>query len=128
VAVGALSGQGTPNRASLLQIAAPHAHGAFRPWAEINPGDARRLKVEQGGWVHVSSELGRTTLPARISAGVRPGTVAIPWAPAAAGGGRYARFWRAGAEALVNDSLCADGYRGAYGLPVRVRRSRGVSA
>ncbi len=128
IPLGTLIGQGTPNRATLLQLAAPRVRGAFGPWAELNPIDAERLSVGPGCWVRLRSAFGETELPVRIWAGVRPGTVAVPWALAAGGGGRFARSWQRSAEMLAGAAFSASGYRMASGFPVHVQRATGVSA
>jgi anaerobic selenocysteine-containing dehydrogenase len=123
VAVGVLRGRGTPNRPSLLQIAAPHVQGAFRPWAEINPKDAARLGIANGERVRIASETGTVVLTTRFSDGVRPGTVAVPWAPGAGGTDRSSSGWVPSAEVLSSGTRSAlVGARLARGLVVQVRR------
>ncbi|RME48700.1 MAG: hypothetical protein D6795_12595 [Deltaproteobacteria bacterium] len=100
VPVGAFAGRGTPNRPSLLEIAAPHVHGAYRVWAEFHPQDATRLGIEEGAAVTLSNGKAQIVASARITAGIRPGTVAVPFAPTAGGEGRFAAKWGPGAEAL----------------------------
>ena len=123
IAIAVLRGRGTPNRPSLLQIAAPHVGGAFRPWAELNPKDAKELGVAWGDPVRVASEHGAVVLPARVWDGVRPGTVAVPWAPAAGGTDRNSLGWQPSAEVLAAGTRSAlVGARLARGLLVQVRR------
>lgn len=99
--VGVLHGRGTPNRPSLLALAAPHVRTAFHPWAELNTVDAARLGVESGGRVRIASEHGEVIVAVRVTPGVRPGSVALASAPAAGGAGRYAKNWKSGAERLM---------------------------
>jgi menaquinone reductase, molybdopterin-binding-like subunit len=125
-AVAVLRGRGTPNRPSLLQVAAPHVLGAFRPWAELNPKDAEKLGVEAGQLVRVASEYGAVVLTARLWEGIRPGTVAVPWAPAAAGTGRNSSGWLPSAERLACGTRSAlVGARLARGLLVQIRPANG---
>jgi menaquinone reductase, molybdopterin-binding-like subunit len=55
--------------------------GSGNPWEgglEIAPDDARRLGVEDGDWVKVTSPVGRVELRARIHAGIRPKVLGLP--------------------------------------------------
>jgi anaerobic selenocysteine-containing dehydrogenase len=57
----------------------PPASG--NPWVgaiEIAPDDARRLGIEDGDWVAVTSAVGRIELRARIHAGIRPSVLGLP--------------------------------------------------
>ncbi len=49
------------------------------PFVEVNPADAERLEVEPGQMVQVSSRRGTVQLPARLSDGVPPGMVFVPF-------------------------------------------------
>ena len=49
------------------------------PFVEIHPGDAARLEVRAGDLVQLSSRRGTIRLPARLSTGVAPGTVFVPF-------------------------------------------------
>jgi len=49
------------------------------PFVEINPEDARALTVAEGELLQVSSRRGTVQLPARLSNGVRPGLVFVPF-------------------------------------------------
>lgn len=115
--VGVLRGRGSPNRPSLLALAAPHVRAGFHPWAELNPKDAKRLGVESGGKVRIASEHGNVVVSLRVTEGVRPGTVALANAPAAGGAGRYAKSWKAGSERLM---------AGIYGRLTGARTGRGM--
>ncbi len=122
--VGAMAGRGTPNRPTILQIAAPHVHGAFRPWAELHPADAHKLAIDEYGWIRLISEFGEVTLTVRIHDGVQRGTVAVPWAPAAVGGGRYSRSWSHGAEQLAAGVFGSAGFRTVAALRVRAKPAK----
>jgi ferredoxin-nitrate reductase len=57
----------------------PRAPG--NPWVgymEVAPEDARRLGIEDGDWVAVTSPVAQVELRARIHAGIRPGTLGLP--------------------------------------------------
>ncbi len=49
------------------------------PFIEIHPDDARALGVRDGQRVRVASRRGTTILPARVTAGMRPGAVFAPF-------------------------------------------------
>ena len=49
------------------------------PFVELNPADAEALDVAEGEEVLVSSRRGHVRLPARLSEGVRPGMVFVPF-------------------------------------------------
>jgi len=126
VTLGALTGNGTPNRPSMFQISSAYVQGAFQPWAELHPITAKKLGIDSSRFVHVESDYGQTTVPLRLSVGVRPGTVALIWAPSAKGYGRYARSFQGGAELLAAGMVGITGPRAVAGLPVRVQAAEGV--
>jgi ferredoxin-nitrate reductase len=49
------------------------------PFVEVNPADAERLDLAAGDLVQLSSRRGTVQLPARLSAGVPPGMVFVPF-------------------------------------------------
>lgn len=49
------------------------------PFVEVNPADAARLGLDHGDLVQLSSRRGMVRLPARISDGVPPGMVFVPF-------------------------------------------------
>ncbi len=49
------------------------------PFVQVNPDDARRLDVDNGDAVQVSSRRGTIRLPARLHDGVPPGMVFVPF-------------------------------------------------
>ena len=59
-------------------------------WLEVHPTDAKRLGVKQGDLLQVQSPSGQVELPAHLSGGVRPGTVAVPIGQGHTAYGRYA--------------------------------------
>lgn len=60
-------------------------------WAEIHPSTAKKLGVEQGDIIKVSSKHGDVTLKAVLLKGVHPDVVAIPMGQGHAEYGRYAK-------------------------------------
>jgi anaerobic selenocysteine-containing dehydrogenase len=57
-----------------------HADREKGPYVELDPADAKARGLAEGDPVRVWNDRGELTLPARVSARLRPGVVAIPWA------------------------------------------------
>jgi anaerobic selenocysteine-containing dehydrogenase len=91
----------------------------------MNEHDGQMLGLEEGDEVRLISEHGTAAAEVRLTSLVAEGTVAVPWGGSAHGGGRYAKGWGPGVEALGN------GYRGVLGFPtvagmrVRIEKARG---
>lgn len=79
------------NRPWLQELPDPITQITWDSWVEIHPDDAQRLAVERGDIVRVESESGSIEVPAYVTSGVRPGTVAIPLGQGHTEYGRYAR-------------------------------------
>jgi molybdopterin-containing oxidoreductase family iron-sulfur binding subunit len=60
-------------------------------WAEIHPSTAKKLGIEQGSVIKVSSQHGEVTLKAVLLKGVHPEVVAIPMGQGHTEYGRYAK-------------------------------------
>ncbi len=60
-------------RAGALDAIAPE------PWADMNPADLRRLGLRSGDRARVESRRGAVVLKVRARAGVRPGTLFLPF-------------------------------------------------
>jgi Uncharacterized anaerobic dehydrogenase len=60
-------------------------------FAEIHPDDAARLGVTDGAAVSVETRRGVISIPANVTARVRPGTVFVPF-----------HFWESPANMLTN--------------------------
>jgi anaerobic selenocysteine-containing dehydrogenase len=56
----------------------PISTAMWGTWVEINPQTAKRLGIEQGNLVEVSSQHGKLQAPALISPGIAPDVVAMP--------------------------------------------------
>jgi NADH-quinone oxidoreductase subunit G len=52
---------------------------AEEPFLEVHPEDAGRLGLEDGGRARVKTEAGETEIPVRLSDGITPGAVFVPW-------------------------------------------------
>jgi NADH-quinone oxidoreductase subunit G len=52
---------------------------ADEPFAEINPEDATRLEIADGQTVRLRTAAGEATLPARVTDGIAPRCVFVPW-------------------------------------------------
>jgi NADH-quinone oxidoreductase subunit G len=49
------------------------------PFVEIHQADARRLGISDGAMVRLRTEAGEAELPARITDGIAPGAIFVPW-------------------------------------------------
>jgi molybdopterin-containing oxidoreductase family iron-sulfur binding subunit len=59
-------------------------------WLEIHPADAKPLEVKEGDLLRIESPFAHVELPAHLSTGVRPGTLAVPVGQGHTTFGRYA--------------------------------------
>jgi anaerobic selenocysteine-containing dehydrogenase/Fe-S-cluster-containing dehydrogenase component len=80
----------TANRPWLQELPDALTEFVWDSWLDIHPDDARRLAVKAGDLLQVESPHGRMELPAHLSRGVRPGTVAVPLGQGHTTFGRYA--------------------------------------
>ncbi|MBI2080545.1 MAG: molybdopterin-dependent oxidoreductase, partial [candidate division NC10 bacterium] len=78
------------NRPWLQELPDPLTQNVWDTWVEVHPTDAQRLGVGQGDVLRLESPSGRVELPAHLSGGVRPGTVAVPVGQGHTVFGRYA--------------------------------------
>jgi anaerobic selenocysteine-containing dehydrogenase len=101
--------------------------GKPRCTLQVNPGDAERLGLVDGGSAEVASRTGKITVPVEVTDTIRPGVVSIPhgWGHDAPG----AELSVASRHAGVNSNLLADeelvdpvsGTAVLNGIPVEVR-------
>jgi anaerobic selenocysteine-containing dehydrogenase len=101
--------------------------GKPRCTLQVNPGDAERLGLVDGGRAEVSSRTGKITVPVEVTDTIRPGVVSIPhgWGHDAPG----VELAVARRHAGVNSNLLADeelidpvsGTAVLNGIPVEVR-------
>lgn len=84
----------------------PLVRGKNRCTAQVNPEDAERLGLSEGGVATVRSRTGKIEVPVEITDTIRPGVISIPhgWGHDAAG----IRMGVANAHAGVNSNLLAD--------------------
>jgi formate dehydrogenase alpha subunit len=78
---------------SMTRRVKPIEEVASEPYVEMAEGDARKLGVEQGGRVRITSRRGTITLGARISRSTEQGVVFVPF-----------HFKEAGANVLTNST------------------------
>jgi molybdopterin-containing oxidoreductase family iron-sulfur binding subunit len=78
------------NRPWLQEMPDPLTQFVWDSWLEIHPEDAKRFSIKKNDLVRVKSPTGEVTLPAHISVGVRPGSVAVPIGQGHSAYGRYA--------------------------------------
>ncbi len=79
------------NRPWLQELPDPITQITWDNWVEIHPEDAKKLDVERGDIVQLTTRYGTVELPAYVYAGVRPGTVAVPIGQGHTEYGRYAK-------------------------------------
>ncbi|MFQ5883340.1 MAG: molybdopterin dinucleotide binding domain-containing protein, partial [Candidatus Methylomirabilales bacterium] len=60
-------------------------------WLEIHPADAKPIGVKEGDLLRIESPFAHVDLPAHLSAGVHPGTLAVPVGQGHTAFGRYAK-------------------------------------
>ncbi|MHC4063440.1 MAG: molybdopterin-containing oxidoreductase family protein [Planctomycetota bacterium] len=79
----------SPNLPWLNDIAGAYMFEKWRTWVEINPQTAEHHSIAEGDQVVVRTPRGRLTLPAKISPGVMPEVIAIPFGFGRKSGGRW---------------------------------------
>ncbi len=86
--------QSRTGRISKIQKMHPH------PFLEIHPRDAEGLGIQDQDWVEVRSRRGTARFPAKITTGIRPGTVFVPM--------HWGALWadQAEANAMTHPTLC----------------------
>jgi anaerobic selenocysteine-containing dehydrogenase len=84
----------------------PLVKGKDRCTMHVNPADAARLGLEDGGLAHLRSRVGEIDAPVEVTDAIMPGVVSIPhgWGHSAPG----ARMSVAASHAGVNSNVLAD--------------------
>jgi molybdopterin-containing oxidoreductase family iron-sulfur binding subunit len=96
------------NRPWLQEMPDPLSQIVWDNWLEIHPSDAKRLGIKKNDLLQLQSRTGEIKLPAHISEGVKPGTVAIPIGQGHSAFGRYAQGQGANAIPLLSGESEAD--------------------
>ena len=78
------------NQPWMQELPDPLTSVVYGSWVELNPQTARKLGIEEGDVLEVSSSQGRVTAPAFIYQAIRPDVVAIPIGQGHTQYGRYA--------------------------------------
>jgi molybdopterin-containing oxidoreductase family iron-sulfur binding subunit len=73
----------------------------YGSWIEVNPQTARKLGIEEGDLLELTSSQGTLTAPALLYQGVRPDVLAMPIGQGHAQYGRYASARGANPFALL---------------------------
>ncbi len=79
------------NKPWLQELSDPVTKLSWQSWVEIHPMTAKRLGVENGDHLTVTTAAGSVTAPAYIYLGVRPDTIAMPLGLGHTSYGRYAK-------------------------------------
>jgi anaerobic selenocysteine-containing dehydrogenase len=74
----------------LQELPDPMTTVMWSSWVEINPETARKLEIQEGDVLTISSSLGSIELPAFLYPGLRPDVIAIPVGQGHTQYGRYA--------------------------------------
>jgi anaerobic selenocysteine-containing dehydrogenase/Fe-S-cluster-containing dehydrogenase component len=96
------------NRPWLQEMPDPLSQIVWDNWLEIHPSDAKRLGIEINDLLQLQSRTGEIKLPAHISKGVNPGTVAVPVGQGHTAFGRYAQGQGASPIPLLSGEPEAD--------------------
>ena len=99
----ALMGSRTTNQPWLAEIPAGGPTRAWEAWVEINPETAHKLGIHDRDQVWVESSAGKVRLRARLTSGIHPDVVAIPYGSGHEAGGRWAEAWGANPNRVVAD-------------------------
>lgn len=78
------------NRPWLQELPDPVSKLSWVSWVEVNPETAKRLGIDRGSLVEVSTPHGRATLPAWIHPGMRPDVISVQLGQGHDELGRYA--------------------------------------
>jgi molybdopterin-containing oxidoreductase family iron-sulfur binding subunit len=89
------------NKPWLQELPDPVTKIAWQTVVELHPETARKLSIEQGDHVTVTTSTGSLTAPAYLYIGIRPDTVAVATGRGHAAFGRYARGCGSNAMALL---------------------------
>jgi anaerobic selenocysteine-containing dehydrogenase len=101
-------GRGAP--LPLLQgVPDPMTTIAWQSWAEIHPATAEKLQVRDGDLLRITSPYGEVEVPAYVTPGVRPDTVAIPAGQGHDDLGRFARDRGANVVDLLGTAAASEG-------------------
>jgi anaerobic selenocysteine-containing dehydrogenase len=79
-------------------------HRHWETWVELNPETAATYHVREGEWVFVQSVVGTLRARAKISQGIMPNVIAIPFGLGHSSMGRYAKGHGANPNAIMKNS------------------------
>jgi anaerobic selenocysteine-containing dehydrogenase len=88
---------------------APMTTMAWQAWLEMHPDTARKIGVDDGHIVHVTSPHGELEAPVYIYPAIRPDTVAMPTGQGHSDYGRYARDRGSNPLSLVGAETSSNG-------------------
>jgi anaerobic selenocysteine-containing dehydrogenase/Fe-S-cluster-containing dehydrogenase component len=115
------------NKSWLQELPDPVTSATWGSWVELHPSAARRLGVETGELVTVTTAQGHVTAPAYVYDGIRADTIAIPLGQGHGACGRYAKGRGVRALALLPQAQDATSGAVAYlSTKARVAKAAGV--
>ena len=81
------------------------------PWAQLNPTDAAKYGIEDGGWMVIENQFGKCTMQAQFNAGIKEGVVVTShgwWFPEEeADEPNLYGNWKANVTKLLPNRLCS---------------------
>ncbi len=111
------------NKPWLQELPDPVSKVCWQSWVELHPSTAKRLDIERGDHVTITTAAGSFTAPAYLYLGIRPDTVAIATGQGHTAYGRYAKGIGASAYDVLPTGEDASG-----GLVLTATRARVAKA
>lgn len=95
---------GNPNQPVIYELLGQPDAAPWQPWAELHPETARRLGIEAGHRIRISSRSATIEAAAVLVEGMLADVVAVALVPSAPGAGRWARVIEGDARSLLASS------------------------
>ena len=99
---------GSPNQPLLFELLGQPDNAPWRVWAELNPSTAKRLGIEPGAPIRISSSAGSIQAVASLVEHTPANTIAVAYVPALRRGGRWARLVEADVRNLWEHGAARD--------------------
>ena len=115
------------NKSWLQELPDPVTSATWGSWVEMHPDVAKRLGIETGELVTVTTDAGHVVAPAYVTTGIRNDTLAIPLGQGHTALGRYAKGRGARALALLPNAMdTASGAPAYVSARARIAKAAGV--
>lgn len=99
---------GSPNQPLLFELLGQPDNAPWRVWAELNPSTAKRLGIESGAAIRISSTAGSIQALASLVEHTPANTIVVAYVPALRRGGRWARLVDADVRRLWEHDAARD--------------------